>query len=119
MTLPITNVASVMPSDQDGVVNQLLAMDDTLVRKMVGDVFVAQMQNAALVKGTFFADVAPPLAAVPPAQVPFVAELAAALVALSLSQTSAYAGLLPRSMRAMPRTTSMPSSTLATATSGR
>lgn len=75
-------------SDDDAV-NLLIAMDDTEVRKQVGVCFTAQLRASPAVHGTFFPGA--PAAPVPvPAGDNWVGDVAAALVAWSLSQTSQH-----------------------------
>jgi len=79
-----------MPSDHDGV-DQLLRMEDDVVRQKVGDAFIAQMQNSARVQ-VFFASPENLLAPIPVKQnqKDWIGEVASALVALSLGHTSAH-----------------------------
>lgn len=93
----MTSLRSVFPtatasslSDDDGV-NLLIEMDDGAVRQQVGAAFLSQMQNSPRVKPAFFASAGAPPCPVPDAATnDWVGQLASALIALSLAQTSSH-----------------------------
>ncbi|WP_106396835.1 Hint domain-containing protein [Actinocorallia populi] len=67
--------------------DRLISMDDAQVRTHVGTVFTAQLQNSLTVHDVFFPDAPPPLRT---AAQPWVADVAAALVAWSLALVSGH-----------------------------